>query len=79
MLHFIDRSAGRQEAAHGGHRFALLQERGSGGEERWLLDVNGEIIGYFGSLTQAKRAAQRFADGLFRGFEAPRAKVVGGN
>jgi hypothetical protein len=61
----------RLDAEFKGHLFTLFLDgaevSASGPVGRWMLGVDGEIVSSFGSLNQAKHAAEQFAVGLVLG------------
>ena len=70
-LQFVPRSGTRLDAEFDGHLFTLFLDGAdlpaSHAFSRWMLGVDGEIVSSFGSLNQAKHAAERFAVGLVLG------------
>ncbi len=67
-LLFVPRSGTRLDAEFGGHLFTLFFDSADIAapvpDGRWMLGVDGEIVSSFGSLNQAKHAAEQFATGL---------------
>ncbi|MGD9536048.1 MAG: hypothetical protein AB7P52_01410 [Alphaproteobacteria bacterium] len=70
-LQFVPRSGTRLDAEFDGHLFTLFLDGAdlpvSDPFGRWLLGVDGEIVSSFGSLNQAKHAAEQYAVGLVLG------------
>ncbi|MSO69400.1 MAG: hypothetical protein EXQ98_03855 [Alphaproteobacteria bacterium] len=70
-LKFVPRSGTRLDAEFQGHRFSLFFDSAviavPGPDGRWMLGVDGEIVSGYGSLNQAKHAAEQFAMGLALG------------
>lgn len=64
-LHFVPRSGTRLDAEFRGHHFTLFFDCADIAmpepDGRWMLGVDGEIVSGFGSLNQAKHAAEQFA------------------
>lgn len=70
-LHFVPRSGTRLDAEFRGHQFTLFFDCADiqlpDPDGRWMLGVDGEIVSGFGSLNQAKHAAEQFATCLTLG------------